>query len=355
MGVSRVDIMPKPPSWTKKDLKDLVSLSTRKDGVHLDWDALQARFPHRTIEGIHKKIYLLGLTKDRAWTSEEDKVLVEGWNELSSRTMDQKLPGRSKQSRYYRARVLGLYAGTPQGLVSVKSLALDPKWGYDYHATMKILKAGSVPIKSRNYASTLTRTRGVRYVDRDDAVDAAAAWEKHRMSVETVVQATDRIGMNPATMWRWLTLEGLIPPKQEGVKGGAGRRFSAHPEVYDRMNLKYRVRRLPSAPPKPKPKPPSHRLGKESPRMAAKRLLVRDFTIREWLTRDGLLPPPSQGTRCHFYAVPEVYDRLAEKYRTSRNAPKGPRHPPVAEERPAERSSTRMAGALPATMTPPPA
>mgnify|MGYP000983837948 FL=1 len=88
--------------------------------------------------------------------------------------------------------------------------------------------------------------------------------------------------------------------------------------------------------------------------MAAARHHLRDNTIREWLTLEGFLPPPTEGQRHHFYALPEVYDRVVEKYRTSRNASKGPRQP-VAEDSPAESSSTRMAGALPATMTPPPA
>ena len=343
--------MPKPPPWTEEDLLDLEHLSHRKDGKHLDWTALCERFPNRTRNGISSKLSKLGLTVEALWTPEEDKILTDHWDESSSRTLGRLLPGRSKMARYDRARKLGLYAGAPQGLVSVKSLSEDPKWGYDYYTTLKILKAGMVVVKSRNPASTLKR-RGVRYVEHDDAVEAAAAWEKRRAEVETVMQAADRIGMMPATLWRWLTLEGLVPPKKKGSKGGAGRRFTALPEVYDRVNKRYRVRRLPSDP--PTPKTPSPRLGKESPRMAAARHHLRDNTIREWLTLEGFLPPPTEGQRHHFYALPEVYDRVVEKYRTSRNASKGPRQP-VAEDSPAESSSTRMAGALPATMTPPPA
>lgn len=344
--------MPKPPPWTEEDLLDLEHLSHRKDGKHLNWDAILTRFPNRSRASISKKLSLRGLAVDLTWTPAEDKILMDGWDESSARTLGKLLPGRSKIARYDRAMKLGLFAGPPQGMVSVKSLSEDPKWGYDYYTTLRILKAGMVVVKSRNPASTLKR-RGVRYVDRDDAVEAAEAWEKRRAEVETVMQAADRIGMMPATMWRWLTLERLVPPKTKGSKGGAGRRFTALPEVFDRVNKKYRVRSLSGG--SVVPRKPSPRLGKESPRMAATRHHLRDNTLREWLTLEGLQPPPSEGTRHHFYALPEVYDRVVEKYRTSRNASKGPRHPPVADVRPAERSSTRMAGALPATMTPPPA
>lgn len=349
--------MPKPPPWTDEDVIDLEQLSRRRDGNRLDWDALTKRFPKRTRDSIATKLARMGLTVDLSWTPEEDKILTDEWNEVSSRTLAKLLPGRTAQGRYDRARKLGLCAGSPQGMVSIKALSEDPKWGYDYYTTLKILKAGGVPVKSRNYSSPNPRSRGVRYVDHDDAVMAAEAWEKQRAQVETVMQAAERIGMMSHTLWRWLTLEGLVPPKDpkdEGVTGGAGRSFTALPEVFDRVNQKYRVRRLHTTPAPPKSKP-SQRQGKETPKMAAARLHVRDATLRGWLTREGLLPPLMSGKRCHFYALPEVYDRVAEKYRTGRNAPKGTRHPPVAEDRPAERSSTRMAGALPATMTPPPA
>ena len=356
IGRNLRDTMPKPPPWTEEDLLDLEMLSHRADGKRLDWGALRKRFPNRTRGSITTKLTRMGLTVDLSWTPEEDKILTDGWNEVSSRTLGRLLPGRSAQGRYDRARKLGLCAGPPQGMVSIKALSKDPKWGYDYYTTLRILKAGGATVKSRNYSSARTRSQGVRYVDQDDAVEAAEAWEKQRSQVETVMQAAERIGMMSHTLWRWLTLEGLVPPKdpkEKGVTGGAGRSFTALPEVYDRVNNKYRVRRLRTTPVTPKPKL-TPRLGKESPKMAAARLHIRDGTLREWLTRDGLLPPLEAGTRCHFYAPPEVYDRVAEKYRTSRNAPKGTRHP-VAEDRPAERSSTRMAGALPATMTPPPA
>ena len=240
-------------------------------------------------------------------------------------------------------------------MVSIKSLSKDPKWGYDYYATLRILKAAEVPVKSRNYAMRKPQRPGVRYVDRDDAMDAAAAWEKRRAQVETVAQAAERIGMASHNLWQWLTLEGLVPPSggTDG-EGGGKRKFEALPEVYDRVNAKYRRRRLPGTPPPPTPKP-QPRLGKETIKIAAARLHLKEGTLRQWLITEGIIPPTTPGTRHHFYELPEVFDRVAEKYRKGKNAPKGPRHPSVEGDSPADNSSTRMAGALPATMTPPPA
>jgi len=345
--------MPNAPPWTQMDILDLERLSHREDGKTLNWDALHARFPNRTRGSISTKMSRLGLAESPLWTPAEDKILLDGWNEVTARTLGRMLPGRSMQSRYDRARKLGLRAGAPQGMVSVKSLSQDPQWGYDYYTTLRILKFGEVVVKSRNYSMPHSRSRGVRYVDRDDAVEAAEAWEKQRSRVETVMQAAHRIGMMSRTLWQWLTLERLVPPKSKD-SGSGGRRFTALPEVYDRVNRKYRVRRLSTDPNPVQPKY-NLRAGKESPKMAAARLRVRDVTLRKWLTLDGLLPPTSKGNRCHFYEAPEVYDRVVAKYRTPRNAPKGRRHPPADGDSPAERSSTKSAGALPATMTPPPA
>lgn len=352
LGVTS-DTMPRPPPWTDEDILALEALSQRSKRNRLNWRALLKRFPNRTRMSISVKLTRMGLTKSRRWTPQEDKILKAEWGEVCSRTLGKLLPGRTQQSRYDRAQKLGLSAGAPQGMVSIKSLSKNPKWGYNYYTTLRILKAAGVPVKSRNYGSAKVESRGVRYVDYHDAVEAAGTWERNRSKVETVSQAASRIGMASHTLWQWLTLEGLVPPKAGGSGGGMGRRYEALPEVYDRVNKKYRKRRLHPTP-EPVTQKPDARCGKENLKVAAVRLHVRTETLREWLTLEGILPPVKKGVRCHFYDLPEVFDRVAAKYRTGRNAPKGARHP-VEEESPAERSSTRMDGALPATITPPPA
>ena len=128
--------MPKPPPWTEEDLLDLEHLSYREEGNRLDWDALTKRFPNRTRDSISTKLARMGLTVDLSWTPEEDKILTDEWNEVSSRTLGKLLPGRTAQGRYDRARKLGLCAGPRPGMVFVKSLSEDHKGGYDYFTTI---------------------------------------------------------------------------------------------------------------------------------------------------------------------------------------------------------------------------
>lgn len=159
------------------------------------------------------------------------------WGSYGVSSLKKRLPGRTRIGIYERARKLGLNAGTPQGMVSVKSLSDDPSWGYDYYKTLRILSEGGVMVRSFSYAG---KKRGVRYVDVDEARSAAEDWER-------------RIA--------------------------------------------------------------EQRLGKETPKEAALRLQVRESTLRSWLTQDGLMPKKEPGRKYKFWALPEVYDRLLEKYK----------------------------------------
>lgn len=344
--------MSKPPTWSPADLRDLESLAFQRDKKgRLPWATMTNRFPSRTKTAILDKMADMGWNESRRWTPEEDKILKSEWGEVTSRTLAKLLPGRSHQSRYDRARKLGLRAGAPQGMVSVRSLVDDPKWGYDYYTTLRILKTSGVPVKTRNYGSDRANSRGRRYVDPDDAREAAETWERQRAQTETVSQAAHRLRMANHTLWRWLTEDSLVPPCEDGV----ARSFRAAPDVFDRVNEKYRQRRPPSVeatPPAPKPQPI-----REDVKRAAARLHLKPQTLRKWLQMEGLVPPVCPGTRVVLRMEPEMFDRVAEKYRTGKNASKGPRtrQPLDAEDTPAASSSTRMAGALPATMTPPPA
>ena len=58
------------------------------------------------------------------------------------------------------------------------------------------------------------------------------------------------------------------------------------------------------------------RVGKETVKEAAKRLQIREATLRAWVRLEGLLPPTSELGRKHrLWELPEVYDRVVAKYR----------------------------------------
>lgn len=172
-----------------------------------------------------------------SWTPQEDETLRQYWNELSTRTLRSHLPGRTRNAIYERSVKLGLRSGTPQGMVSVKSLSDDPAWGYDYYKTLRMLDAAGARVRTFNYAG---RKSGVRYVEIDDARRAAEVWEKRiaeqRIGKETVKEAARRLRVREENLRNWVRSEGLLPPIDPRRKY----KLWALPEVYDRVVEKYR-------------------------------------------------------------------------------------------------------------------
>lgn len=233
--------MPQPPPWTKDDLDDLRRLTRRVKGRGLNWKAIFKRFPNRSQHAVYKQMNVHGMCNPLTWSAEEDRVLRDRWGEVTMGTLRKALPGRTKNAIYERAQRLGLRAGVPQGLVSVKSLSEDPSWGYDYYKTLNLLKAHGVQVRGFSYAGN--GRGGVRCVDPHEAREAADAWEKRiadeRVGKETPKEAAKRVGVREHTIRNWLTLEGLMPPVSASTK----RKFFATPDVFDRIAAKYRVSR----------------------------------------------------------------------------------------------------------------
>ena len=229
--------MPRSPKWTPEDLFDLRYLCERRKNHRLNWTKIRKRFPNRSADAIYKQMRVHGMCQPVGWTPQEDDFLRKGWNDLSLPSLKKGLPGRNKVGIYGRARKLGLSAGTPQGMVSVKSLSEDPAWGYDYYKTLRIFKAADLRIRTFGYAG---KKSGVKYVEVDEARLAAAEWERsiaeERVGKETPKEASTRLHVREGTLRGWLTLEGLMPPKEPGVK----HRFWAAPAVFDGLYARNR-------------------------------------------------------------------------------------------------------------------
>lgn len=232
--------MPQHLRWTETDLDDLRRLTRRPEGVCINWRNITKRFPNRTRHAIYKQMHLHGMCNPPLWCAEEDRILHDRWGDAAMSTLRKALPSRTRTAIYGRAQKLGLRAGVPQGLVSVKSLSQSPSWGYDYYKTLSLLEAHGVRVRCFSYAGV---GRGVKCVDPDEAREAANAWERaiadERLGTETPKEAARRAQVRESTLRGWLTTEGLMPP----VTGGTKRRFFARPEVYDRIVDKYRSSR----------------------------------------------------------------------------------------------------------------
>lgn len=285
-------------------MKDLRLLLTKaRKGRCINWKSIHARFPDRTKAAVYKKMHQHRLTLPALWTRKEDEVLRNSWNEVGTRSLVKRLKGRTLCAIYERARHLGLRAGTPQGMTSVKALSKDPRWGYDYYKTLKMLRAHGVTLHRYSYASLKVSARGTLYVEEADAREAAEAWERaiavQRVGKESPKEAARRLGIRSHMMAEWLTNEGLLGPQCKGVK----RRFWAEPKVYDALVEKYRKR--------PKARP----AGQECPKDAAKRLGVSYDTLRRWMRLDGILPVQPKGTKRMRFVPFEVYNAVVKKRR----------------------------------------
>lgn len=234
--------MPKPAPWTAEDREDLWELTYRYTGEkrELNWGKIHARFPNRSKHAIYKQICVGGMGLNRGWSPMEDAILRDNWGEVGIKNLLSKLPNRTRESIYFRGLRLGLHAGTPQGYVSIKSLATDPKWGFNYATTIKMMERAGVRVRTFNYAG---KKRGVLCVETDESMRAAKMWT----GTEKVIVAAKRLKVRPNTLAHWLTLEGLLSPKDSSRK----RTYRGAPEVFDRVAAKYRS--MPHLPPRPSP------------------------------------------------------------------------------------------------------
>ena len=222
--------MPKPAPWTDEDREDLWEVTHRKGGKReLNWAKIHARFPERSKQSIYKQICHGGRSLDRGWSPIEDAIVRDNWGEVGIKTLSLKLPNRTRESIYFRGSRLGLHAGTPQGYVSIKSLSVDPKWGFSYATTVKMMEQSGVRIRTFNYSGM---KRGVLCVETDESIRAAKMWSE----TEKVIIAAKRLKVSPNTLSHWLTVEGLLPPMVSGRK----RTYRGAPEVFDRVVAKYR-------------------------------------------------------------------------------------------------------------------
>lgn len=229
-------------TWTTQDKNDLTRIVLRgttlaeggRQEKGLNWKAITKRFPKLSKWSVTQQIRKLGLcyTKDK-WSDEDKALLRSLWlSSSSTKTLLSKFPNRTKLAIYDQATSMGLYAGPPQGFVSIRSLALDPKWGFGYVATLSILRRCGVRVTRYNHCggNKARSTPGIVCVDQVAALEAVESW----MKMEEVKPASQRLGVTDKRLWRWLELENKVSPKGDGK-----RRVRFPPEVYDYLYAKY--------------------------------------------------------------------------------------------------------------------
>lgn len=188
------------PDWTAEESRLVAEMyPDRKRHA-----ALRAALPRRTWSAItvHADRIKARCMPPR-WSATEDRILREGWEELSMRTLMAKLRGRSRLAIYQRVTALGLRHGIPQGYESFA--AACRRTGYSREALEKILERGGV----RRHRLNAQRDAGLDYqtfVEPDEVDAAIAAF----MQTETVHAAAVARGLCDKTLRDWLVRAGVI-------------------------------------------------------------------------------------------------------------------------------------------------
>lgn len=189
------------PLWTPAEDEILRSMFFGSTALEIS-----ARLPGRNESAVFHRSRRLGLIKNRRWTDVDDKRLRNWWGEpiaKVARELD-----RSVITIYWRAQVLGLPLGVPQGGEYLSTAAR--RCGYATQTFRKILKWAGVSARRAVTRNPLKCWHAAHWVDPDDANDAVSKW----LRTETPQAAGRRLGLDGSTVIRRLILSGLpLPPK----------------------------------------------------------------------------------------------------------------------------------------------
>lgn len=139
----------------------------------------------------------LGVQRRRRWTAEDDQQLRLSWGTMTLTALARRLD-RTPLTTYYRAHELGLQRGAPEGMEYVRQAA--DRTGYQSNQLLQILRAGGVrPMRTLSRPGKPASYR-FHFVDPFDVDQAIAAWQ----ATEPVEAAARSRGMCGATLREWL-------------------------------------------------------------------------------------------------------------------------------------------------------
>jgi hypothetical protein len=196
--MTRPDLLPK---WTRAEDKRL-----RETYAAGGIEAAESAFPHRTRAALFHRAQKLCVRRRRRWTANDDAQLRLLWGSVGMAEILKKL-GRTRKTTYWRAQKLGLRLGCPQGWEYITTAAR--RTGYAVSQLRRILAAHGVDL-TLSYSRT-EKTRRFHVVQPHDVDVAVAAW----LATETVRDDAIRRGMCDATLRDWLIDAGLEAPRQK--------------------------------------------------------------------------------------------------------------------------------------------
>lgn len=223
--------------WDTAKKEKLQAVLAEQKGKKRDWPRLLAAFPGTSRSLLSSTIRRLGLAgTNNEWTQEELQTLKDNWGCCSTVSLVKKLPGRTLAAVQGKASELGLGTSQYKGLRRLAELARDPKWGFSYATTRKMLDYAGVRLYYFIVGSRLPKKKkGAPWVPTFELKAVAEKWLRR----EEPGPAAVRLGVGSPRVFLWLELEGKILPKTSHQKL---RTFYAEPAYYDSLKLKYEGR-----------------------------------------------------------------------------------------------------------------
>lgn len=155
--------------------------------------------------------------KNHIWTPADFDKLRLFWSELTVKQIAKRI-GSTENTVYWRAQLLGLPLGCPQGMEYLSHAA--KRTGFETVTLRGVLARAGVKIRRAQFRPNCPKRgragRGrLTYIVAPDAVDAAVeAW----CAQETLSAAAARIGVRGETLARRLVNDPRVPPKPSGKR-----------------------------------------------------------------------------------------------------------------------------------------
>ncbi len=150
----------------------------------------------RSFSAVAHRANRLGLASHRRWTPVDDQTIRDLWGHSSLARLSQELK-RTKLTIYYRARMLDLECGAPEGFEYLSDAA--KRCGYSVATLRRILSAHGVTLKI-----TISRPgkskRHYHMVDVVDVDEAVEAW----LASEDIEPAAEARSISGECLKRWL-------------------------------------------------------------------------------------------------------------------------------------------------------
>lgn len=252
-----------------------------RDGVHACACALD-----RKVSSVLNRARSLGLVRKPRWPEHDDNALRFHWGEHALPALA-RMFNRSEATIYWRAGVLGLTRGCPDGFEYLEQAA--KRCGYSTTQLRRILKWAHVGMKNAIARRDRGAKRHFHFVSPSDVDAAVAAWLK----TECLGTIAKRHGVAWMTLRRWIQDAQEAGARLPAMPRGGARRWRLPSDLVDKIV--------------------ADRQSSETLKEAARRLRVSPEHLEWWMRWAGYKRPAKRYWRLPADAFTAVVEHRAKR------------------------------------------